>query len=266
HAGRDLHDSLRDLAAKMIKAGTDAGAVVNQLRALMESSSAPRDARWQERYADIPRLVEGAEKLLGLDEPQPHPASTIEKTIETFDHWLILPSMTPVYAMLGAIAANYLPGVPVWLGLVAPPSSTKTELLNSASLLPHIEPAATFTVAALLSGTPNRDRNKAAKGGLLRKIGDFGILTLKDFGSVLSMHTETRAELLAALREIYDGEWTRHVGSDGGKTLHWKGKLGNIFGSTPIIDSYHAVIGQLGDRWLLSRMAPDDKQYRRALK
>jgi hypothetical protein len=63
HEGRELHDSLRDLAAKMIRAGMHRGAVVNQLRALMLGSAAPHDDRWQDRYDDIPRLVDGADKF-----------------------------------------------------------------------------------------------------------------------------------------------------------------------------------------------------------
>jgi hypothetical protein len=41
-------------------------------------------------------------------------------------------------AVLGTIAANLLPGDPVWLGLVAPPSSAKTKILNSISTLPFV--------------------------------------------------------------------------------------------------------------------------------
>jgi hypothetical protein len=145
-------------------------------------------------------------------------------------------------------------------------SSAKTEILNSLSRLPHVEPSATLTAAALLSGTPRKDRDKTAKGGLFRKIGAFGILCVKDFGSILSMHTETRAEVLAALREIADGSWTRHVGADGGRTLEWKGKLGLIFGVTPVIDTHHTVISSLGDRWLLTRVAPAKGQFEKALK
>jgi hypothetical protein len=70
------------------------------------------------------------------------------------------------------------------------------------------------------------------------------------------MHTENRAEVLAALREIYDGSWTRHVGSAGGLTLSWKGKLGLIFAATGVIDAHYAVIGSMGDRFLFSRLAP----------
>jgi hypothetical protein len=66
--GLSLHDSLRDLAAKMVTAGTHKGAVVNHLRALMEGSAAPRDERWKERYAEIPRLVESAETKFGAAE------------------------------------------------------------------------------------------------------------------------------------------------------------------------------------------------------
>jgi RecA-family ATPase len=66
--GRELHDSLRDLAAKLIASSMSAGAAVNHLRALMDGSAATRDDRWRERYADIPRLVEGAEELCRKEE------------------------------------------------------------------------------------------------------------------------------------------------------------------------------------------------------
>jgi hypothetical protein len=69
-AGQELHDSLRDLAAKMIASGTDGGAATNFLRGLMDESEAPHDARWQARYDDIPRLVAGAEAKFNATDAQ----------------------------------------------------------------------------------------------------------------------------------------------------------------------------------------------------
>jgi hypothetical protein len=268
--GQALHDSLRDLAAKMIASGMNAGAAVNALRALMEGSSAPKDDRWKERYAEIPRLVETAEAKFKQPEESNKASLTpaaIDEVLETFGRWLILPDLTPVLAVLGTIAANYLPGDAVWLAVIAPPSSAKTEILNATAMLPHVVRAATLTPAGLLSGTPKKQQAKGAKGGLLQQIGDFGILVFKDFGSILSMHTETKAETLAALREVYDGSWTRHLGSDGGRTLHWQGKVGLITAATGVIDSHYAVIGAMGDRFLFSRLAPTQgrAQFNRAL-
>jgi hypothetical protein len=60
--GRDLHDSLRDLAGKLIARGMPAEAVISFLRGQMLRAAIPHDARWQERYDDIPRLVAGAER------------------------------------------------------------------------------------------------------------------------------------------------------------------------------------------------------------
>jgi hypothetical protein len=40
---------------------------------------------------------------------------------------------------------------------------------------------------------------------LLRKIGDRGILVIKDVTSILSADRNVRASVLAAVREIYDG-------------------------------------------------------------
>ncbi len=179
---------------------------------------------------------------------------------------MLLDNDTPVLAMLGTVAANMLPGDAIWLGIIAPPSSAKTEMLITLVNIPHTELVGTLSVAGLLSGTPRRQHAAGAKGGLLQKIGAFGFLVLKDFGSVLSMRAEAKAELLASLREVYDGKWTRVIGADGGRTLSWAGKIGLLFGCTRVYDSYYGVISELGDRFLLCRMEPDQKQFLHAIK
>jgi hypothetical protein len=254
--GENLHQSLRDLAAKMIVAGTNPGAVVNQLRALMEASTGPHDDRWKDRFGDIPRAVETATEKI---EQQRHPLPPVEPTpldrvVAIFREWLALKDDSPVYVTLGTVAANLLPGDPVWLGLIAPPSSAKTELLNAISHLSYVEIVETFSPAALLSGSPKKDRAKGATGGVLRKIGAFGVILFKDFGSVLDLRHEQRADMMTALRRIFDGQYTRQLGTEGGRTLTWSGKAGCIFGSTQAYDSHHTVAGTLGDRFLHLRV------------
>ena len=156
-------------------------------------------------------------------EPLPKPPTrTLPEVLATFQKWMHMPDTGLVEVTLGAVAANHLPGAPCWLMVVGPPSSGKTETLRSIRGLPHVFSAATVTEPALLSGTSKRERGKDASGGLLRQIGAFGILALKDFTSILSMHRDARGQVLAAFREVYDGHWTRHVGADGGRELDRK--------------------------------------------
>ena len=119
-------------------------------------------------------------------------------------------------------------------------------------------PAAKVTEASLLSGTSTRERVKDATGGLLRQIGDFGVLLCKDFTSVLAQNKDSRAEAMAALREVYDGAWYRPVGTDGGKVLTWHGKCGLLGGVTPALDQYGQVLSALGDRFVLLRLPDAD--------
>jgi len=193
------------------------------------------------------------------------PAATIAEVLEVFKKWLYLPDPGSVYVPLAAVAANRMEGDPVWQMVVGPSSGGKTESIIATASLPYVRLGATLTQAALLSGTPKKQ--SVGKGGLLREIGNFGILALKDFTSVLSMQRDQRAQLLAALREIFDGSWTRHVGADGGKTLEWTGKLGLIAGCTAAIDSHHSVMSVMGERFLLYRLPTIDpaKQAERAL-
>jgi hypothetical protein len=202
-------------------------------------------------------------------EPQPpwldeHP---LDRARAAFRRWLYLPDTSAVDVTLATVAANRLDGDPVWVMLVSPPGGGKSELLNAVSQLEDAHPTGTLTEASLLSGTPKKERDAGARGGLLRLIGQHGIIVCKDFGSVLSMNRDARAAVLAALREIYDGAWTRHVGSGGGQTLAWSGKVGLIGGCTPVVDRHHGVLAALGERFAFYRLPAvnTDLQARQAL-
>jgi hypothetical protein len=185
--------------------------------------------------------------------------SSLLHVIETFQQWMYLPDPGPVLVTLATVAANRMDGDPVWTLLIGPAGSAKSETLQSLEGLHDVHPAGTLTEAGLLSGTPSRERDVEAKGGLLPTMGEFGIILAKDFTSVLQMHRDGRQRLLAALREIYDGSWTRILGSDGGIIRSWKGKVGFLGGCTEVIDRHHAVMATMGERFLLYRMPRMDE-------
>ena len=72
------------------------------------------------------------------------------------------------------------------------------------------------------------------------------------------MHRDGRQEVLAQLREIYDGRFDKAWGT--GKELHWKGRLGLVAGVTPVIDRHHAVMAVLGQRFVQFRVRQPDRQ------
>ena len=178
--------------------------------------------------------------------------------VRVFRHHLHDPDVEGLYAVLAAVVGNRCDGDPVWLLLVAPPSAGKTELVMPLGDLPDVRVAGRLTVASLLSGTSAKERAADATGGLLCQIGERGILVNKDFGTVLAMPRDPRSEVLQALRDIYDGHYDRPLGTDGGRILEWDGHCGFIAGCTSAIDSHHAVVAALGDRYVMLRLRLTD--------
>jgi hypothetical protein len=84
--GSNYHGAEVQLASKMVTAGMAGGAVVNMLRGMMESSTAPKDARWQARYDDIPRSVATAQEKYGTTTSTPAAASP-SASADPFDLW-----------------------------------------------------------------------------------------------------------------------------------------------------------------------------------
>jgi hypothetical protein len=269
--GRELHDSIIILAAKMIACGTNSGAAINQLRALMDASTATKDERWHERVRGIPDAVDSAvakyskENSARSSSPASEPGVAAEPTGKTpkprlqaahnvFRKWLDKDYDIDILdAVLATAASERLGGDPLWLLVISGPGNAKTETVQA---LAGAGATITSTIAsegALLSATSRRQKSKGATGGLLRKLGDHGILVIKDVTSILSADRHTRSPVLAAIREIYDGRWERNVGSDGGLTLTWTGRLVVVGAVTTAWDTAHSVIAAMGDRFVVVR-------------
>jgi len=178
-------------------------------------------------------------------------AATLADLEAVVSRWYQLRDPEPIHVALGAVVANQIPGDPLWLFLVAPPGSLKTEIIRALNGVDGVYPLSNLTAQTFASGY----QTKGEQPSLLLKL-DGKILTLKDFTTVLTMHRDKRGEILAQLREIYDGHYRKEFGN--AKVVDWTGKLGLLAGVTPIIDTYHSVTQVLGERFLLYRLAAPD--------
>jgi hypothetical protein len=179
---------------------------------------------------------------------------------EVLRRWFYEPDLQAIRVVMGAIKSHYLDiGDPAWLFLVAPPGTGKTTSgTMGISKLPEVVSIGGFTANTFLSGF-----HGYKEPGLLEKLGKTkendgtfttignAILLAKDFTTVLSMRRETRAEILAQLREIHDGEFRKSFGT--GETKIWRGRVTIIAAVTPIIDRYYSIFTVLGERFLQLR-------------
>ncbi|GAA6524376.1 hypothetical protein [Intrasporangium sp. DVR] len=205
----------------------------------------------------------------GKDYPEPVeydptvPVVSLEEAHAVFARWLGDDyDLDALDAMLAAVAVERLDGDPVWLLILSGSGNAKTETVQSLDgIHAHIVSTISST-GALLSATAQRERSKDATGGLLRELGARGVLVIKDVTSILSMNRDMRAEVLGALREVYDGRWSRRVGTDGGRALEWSGRVVLVGAVTTAWDRAHDVIASMGDRFVLLRM--DSREGRQA--
>ena len=92
---------------------------------------------------------------------------------------------------------------PVWLLVISGPGAAKTETVQAFVGTGAKMTSSISSEAALLSATPKRERAKDATGGLLRRMGDRGLLIIKDVTSILSMNNDTpRQGALRAARGL----------------------------------------------------------------
>lgn len=231
---------------------------------LKEAEERLREARKDIPPDTAPKKRRSIEEEPAVDSTSPYeptgPIPTYQEVEAKFKEYFHMEDSTALKVALATVAVNRADGDPLWLLIIGPPSSLKTEIIRSLSRVPGVHPMSSLTPKTFASGDP-----KDKKASLLLRLPPNPIIILKDFGSVLSMQRDARQELMGQLREIYDGEFQKEFGN--GIRISWKGKLGLIAGVTDVIETYHSVHQTLGERFLFLRTEIEDRQEagRRAL-
>jgi hypothetical protein len=203
--------------------------------------------------------------------PLASPRTPIHRLASAVQSLLHFPDPSPLYAVLGTIAANSMRGYPVWIMLIGPPESGKTELLRPVSRLDGcIECGDLSGKAALLSGTPARDSAKDATGGVLHSLATDdtgfrrGALVMMDFArTVLAADPATMRSTMGAIGMLHDQHYRREIGSDGGRTLTFAGRIGFLAACTDVIDhpDHQQANAEMGERCLYFRYPESDGRH-----
>lgn len=181
-------------------------------------------------------------------------ASLLDKAHETVQQFLDLENEV-IDLVLATVLANKAPGDPLWVFLVGPPSSGKSELIRGLGRCPSVYTLSTLTAHTFASGWED-ERGKETS--LLTRLPEGTTLAVKDFGSIQQLNPHTKAEVLQQLREIYDGSYHKEYGT--GKVVHWDGRVGLIAGVTPAIEKDQAALGELGERFVMYRIGGNDRK------
>lgn len=154
--------------------------------------------------------------------------------------------------LCASVLSHYLSGPPVWSFLVGPPSSGKTALLDGIANIKNNYSISSLTTKTFISGMKKHDQETS----LLHIIKN-GLLTLKDFTSILGMHQEEKKELFSQLREIFDGKINKRFGT--GLAVNWEGKITLIAGVTEAIYQAHEVFSSMGERFAMYSLDLPDR-------
>ncbi len=187
--------------------------------------------------------------------PLARPATPLYRLAAQVQDLYYLPEPAPLYVALGTLAANMMAGLPLWMMLTGAPGAWKTTCVRSLGLVPRVLDIGDVSgKGAFLSGVANKDKDKGATGGMLREIGERGMMLMEDFStSIMSLQRDTRQDIISTLRLVYNGEFSRDVGSGGARRMSWHGKVGLLAAGTNEIDRQASEANALGERWLYYR-------------
>jgi len=176
----------------------------------------------------------------------------IEKIEEIIRETYLVIDPGIVRVVCAAVIAHRLPADPVWLFIVAGSGSGKTEFLNAVGTATDVVPLSSLTPNTFISG----QQRVGKETSLLLKINN-GILSFKDFTSVLSMRDEDRNAIMGQLREIYDGSYKKAFGT--GEEINWKGKISMLAGVTTKIHITQYMYAAMGERFIMYHFDQPDR-------
>ncbi|MFC1635845.1 hypothetical protein ACFL5Z_13480 [Planctomycetota bacterium] len=163
--------------------------------------------------------------------------------------WLYIEDDGYIDVCFGVAFANRLDAKPTWIHVVGPPSSGKTEVVQSWDGHESVYLLSNITPKTLISG---KIRGKTEKDpSLLPKL-DGKILVIKDFTVLLKGRHEDVKQVFGQLRDAYDC-WSRNAYGTGTDDPY-ASKFGIITAVTNVIDRHLNLLSLLGERFLMYRL------------
>ena len=190
---------------------------------------------------------------------------TFKDLQEIFESFLLMKDPNLIWLTVASVLGNQMMSRrPIWLMLVAPPSSGKTTALNALLGLKvynpkgeEVEPIQSIsdlTENSFASGA----QSSSQETSLLNKIPTGGVMVFKDFTSILSKNSDSKRIIMGQLREIYDGSYVKRTGT--GKDVMWTGKIGALAGVTESVYQHLESLSVMGDRFMLYQIPQPDRK------
>jgi hypothetical protein len=181
----------------------------------------------------------------------------LSKYLHLDDPWVVDVALTTV-------VTNLIGEEPLWLLVVNPPSTGKTELVQMFKEVETCAWLAEVTENTFLSGLRGESQERGAlcdrRNSLLYRWTDPNLrgdqplvrmMLIQDFTGLITVDRKKRDAVFGQLRQIYDGRLVKSTGM--GDDLLWEGYLGLFGAVTPAIDDVAELNSILGERFVLYR-------------
>lgn len=177
---------------------------------------------------------------------------SVDELHEVFGKWLKLSNYDLLDVVMATMWSVYLPGNPLWMFVIAPPSGSKSETIMPASEWWRCHAVSNMTSKSLCSGFQLQGGGDPSLLSALD--GARSVVTIKDLTPLLQGRPEERDEVFGILRDAYDGSVVKVFGN-GVRRQYNKLHFALIAGVTPAIDGNNNV--SMGERFLRYRADKD---------
>ena len=153
------------------------------------------------------------------------------------------------FVMLPGVGLSWKTGNPLWIQIIGPPGSGKTAHVTFYEEWEEAKFVSRLIRNSLISGF--RPEGKLDEDPSLLKQLDGKLLVVKDFTCILQGPREERDAVVGQLRDAYDGKASRALGNVG--LMEYEARFNIVLAVTNIIDGFHSVNTQLGERFISRR-------------
>lgn len=214
---------------------------------LAMANTVPRQTVLDDKKSDDPDTddaTRGPEASPPTRETKWKQPPTLDDVYTVFKKWLYLDSTDGIDIMLATYISQQIDGEPVWMFIVGPPGSAKTETLSSLSWLDSSYITSSVTPHSLISGANWKD---GADPSLIPRL-DGKVMVIKDFTSILSMRDTDKDEIFGILRDAFDGKCGKEFGN--GVVRKYESRFTVLAAVTPSIYALTSTHTALGERFL----------------